>query len=112
MSIRLGRKARAFALQCSNGANTNAELTGPTATDVPPEEPTANWSVVADTDLLQHVIERIFSAGVLLNSPRNRAASSAARIEAAIAELDEALLVIADAAFELARSERTVSKVL
>ena len=95
MSIRSGRKARAFALQRSD--KPDAGLTGPTATDVLREEPTASGSVVADLDLLQTVIERIFSAGMHLNSPRDEAASSAARIATAIAELDDALLAITDA---------------
>jgi hypothetical protein len=97
MRFRLGRKSCAFAVQCSDDAKRDADLTGSTATDVL-EEATAKWTVVADTDLVQHVVERIFIAGMLLNSTKNGAASSTARIEAAIAELDEALLAITDAA--------------
>jgi len=110
MRFRLGRKSCAFAVPCSDDAKTDADLNGSNATDVLREEATARWTAVADTDLVQHVVERIFKAGMLLNSSKNGAASSTARIEAAIAELDEALLAITDAAFELARSGPTVKR--
>jgi hypothetical protein len=90
MRFRLGRKSGAFAVQCSDEARRDADLTGSTATDVLREEATVKWTVVADTDLVQHVVERIFNAGMLLNSTKTGAASSTALIEAAIAELDEA----------------------
>jgi len=109
MSIRLSLEVPFFSLHFSD--ETDAALTGPTATDVLREQPTASGSVVADLDLLQTVIERIFSVGMLLDSPRSEAASSAARIEMAIEELDNALVSITDAAFDVTRSGRTVPKV-
>jgi hypothetical protein len=97
MESRSARKPGILTVQLSDVADTVAELTGATATEALHDRPTARWRVV-DVNLLEHVAECIFGAGLILNS-RAGSVSIAERVDAAVIELDEALRALADAVF-------------
>jgi hypothetical protein len=97
MESRSARKARIVTVQLPDVADTVAELTGTTATEALHDRPKAQWQVV-DTNMLEHVAERIFSAGLILHSCTG-SVSIAERVDAAAIELDNALMALADAVF-------------
>jgi hypothetical protein len=102
MEPRSARKARIVTVQLSDVADTVAELTGATPTQALHDRPKAQWKVV-DTNILEHVAERIFSAGLILHCCTG-SVSIAERVDAAIIELDEALMALADGVLSARRS--------
>ena len=75
------------------------DVTDPGAVDFVDVGRTETGTVDVDAELLGRVIERIFSAGLLLKSPTNGTALSAG-IQGAIAELDEAIADITSDVFQ------------
>jgi hypothetical protein len=69
---------------------------------------TATSTVNLDTELPERVVERLFSAGLLIESPRNETALGA-DIHGAIAELDEAIADITSEVLEQAVRSRSTA---